>query len=345
MHPLLLFSIVAGGTVFAILGALEARHLYETYRERQEYERFCQHYAKMNESKEFEPDSDDEEEKANTSARQRTDHLVRHRHPLPSQSPNSVSDQAWVDRTEIELNELERKLSDRKRHLELEQALLDQAEMDLEQRRRSMERRDHHHRVLSERQSSPFDDNDNKHTDSLDSFLTTDTPDPTKSFNGSLLRPLSSTPRQHDLSSSSYATLPLINRDVEDMKTDNRNDNTPPAEQDDLSPLNIQSHDNATPEEPWCYEGSEDDDDEPSTCQRSMRFPTQDGNGNNIEPESDDQSSWNSSYSVQRSATNDDDDTSYDDMSSFNTLRSPSSPSSDGHSFDLLTNSDVENGH
>ncbi|CAO3595699.1 unnamed protein product [Absidia cylindrospora] len=133
--PLPFFWICLGITSVTIgaIVAYEAHLHYERFREQQEYQRYAQQYAQDHppQSHEFkESDSEDDEDKDHEND---VKDFVRHINDNKSDASNRpVSDKSWVDETNYELNELERKLTDKKQYIERQQELLDKAEMDLE---------------------------------------------------------------------------------------------------------------------------------------------------------------------------------------------------------------------
>ncbi|ORZ22068.1 hypothetical protein BCR42DRAFT_487675 [Absidia repens] len=153
--PLPFFWICLGITSVTIgaIVAYEAHLHYERFREQQDYQRYAQQYAEdhLHQPREFkESDSEDDEDKDHgNDVKDFVRHIndnseLRRRIPRSSSPPTTmedsdasnrpVSDKSWVDETNYELNELERKLTDKKQYIERQQELLDKAEMDLERR-------------------------------------------------------------------------------------------------------------------------------------------------------------------------------------------------------------------
>lgn len=278
-----------------------------------------------------------------------------------------------MDRTDYELNELERELADRKQELEMEHARLIQAEMDLERRRQSLEQRgsDIHDRMNSP--SSSLLSSSLHTTSSNDYALSKDTAPrhpttPTTDNRSPSPRPTTtpteaqegrSTGNKEDntslgtsqhSSASFISALPLSSSSAAVVPPQPHSDTRKTTEPESTTnqPYTPKDAIDLKEEDPWAFQDDEADDDEDEKV-KSMRFPASstgiDNNSNNSDNHSvsnttgsDWDGSWNDVHSVITTTTGNDRDP----------FRSPSLPpssSSDGHSYDSIHHSDAENGH
>ncbi|SAM09020.1 hypothetical protein [Absidia glauca] len=399
------------GITSVAIGALvyfEASHRYNEYREWQEYQRYAHAHTSTRDSAYYDKNNgfddknsdddhdnqDDKHKKAFVRKLQDDDHELRRRPQRPTtgaaetsasttsdysgSSNRPVADKEWVDSTDYELNELEKKLAYRKEELEMEQERLNKAEMDLERRRQSLEQRssDIHDRLNSPSSSSHL--SNSLHTISSNDYaLSKDT------------MPKLPTVANTDSRSPSLRMTTAIEEQEEGRSASNKEDDTslgtsrhssasfisalplssssaavaPPSGHSDtrktteLGSTTDQPHSpknaiDLKEGNPWAFHDDNDeaDDDEDGKV-KSMRFPTSStgthsNNNNNSDNHSvsnttgsDCDGSWNDVHSVITTTT------SGNDM---DPLRSPSLPpssSSDDHSYDSIHHSDAENGH
>ncbi|KAL0083041.1 hypothetical protein J3Q64DRAFT_1156648 [Phycomyces blakesleeanus] len=141
MHPALIFGLVVCGTIVIYEGVKLTNHLYERYSEQSDY---YEHVRTFNEKRRsgrphsppYDDNDDDEDDEVLQSAWNRAYSGLRLRRSAHSDS--RLSEDGHSD---YELSEIERSILDRKKALQREQALLDDAEQELHRRKQSLSSR------------------------------------------------------------------------------------------------------------------------------------------------------------------------------------------------------------
>ncbi|KAI8150277.1 hypothetical protein BJV82DRAFT_15455 [Fennellomyces sp. T-0311] len=156
MHPAVFAAIVVGGVIVLWGGYEFASRLIDEREERRQYDEYVRRHHRdfekshlTDDSSEFSNDDDDGQKRLH-----REYESLRRRRQRPGSSSSSRTKQSFNDEnlyhSAYELTEMEKSILDRRQRLQMEQAMLDEVERDLQRRRE----------VLASRSAS-IDENDN----------------------------------------------------------------------------------------------------------------------------------------------------------------------------------------
>ncbi|KAI9305853.1 hypothetical protein BJ944DRAFT_264513 [Cunninghamella echinulata] len=368
MHPLVWISLLGSGIALAIIGSLEARNHYEKYKERQEYEEYIRYTHRHPGSNEFELPSDSDDDDDNRPLSHIRDQQKLRKRKNKHSNYELDDDKQWYDNANYELSEMETKIIERKRQLEIENSLLEQAEMDLERRKHELsvetnsllksklsELSQSQHSEISQSQHSASSVTSDPFQSSLFSSAH-QTPPPLPPRSSLSNSPSSSSFSDHRIDASIFPeqlnNSHAIHYQHSDQqnKSDSNSISSPfvsvsslKSNQTALKQQSIGSNELVIPHEPWAFEDDDDDDDKENN---NMRFPQ---TINQFEDRHS-ETSWNTVPSQQQqqqhssntSILNDGDD---DNLSNFS-IRTPAAPSEDGSSsYDMLHGSDIDSQH